>query len=109
MINLATVSNVSMNTKETIIKHVKVIRKRYSNFGLYNGVDLMMTSDEFGQYLLFACDVRRLKSIDMAMENLVCRRSNTVELNKIITDASTAMASLAPNEQKYFDIPLGLK
>ncbi|MCT6930536.1 MAG: hypothetical protein M3Z89_21015 [Lysinibacillus fusiformis] len=109
MHNLTTVSDISMNTKETIIKHVKVIRTRYSNFGLYSGVNLMMTSDELGQYSVFASDVRRLKSIDEALENLVLSRTNTIDLLKIINSASADLADLATNEQKYFDFPLGLK
>lgn len=107
--NLTTVSDISMNTKETIIKHVKVIRTRYPNFGLYSGVNLMMTSDELGQYSVFASDVRRLKSIDEALENLVLSRTNTIDLLKIINSASADLADLATNEQKYFDFPLGLK
>lgn len=109
MYNLSTVSKVTTNKKEKIIKHVKYIRKHYPNFGLYNGVNLLMTSDELGQYAVFAYDVKRFGSMEMALKNLVCARSNTIDLLKIINSASTDMADLAPSVQKYFDIPLGLK
>ncbi|MFG3434141.1 hypothetical protein [Lysinibacillus fusiformis] len=109
MYNLTTVSKATKNKKEKIIKHVKYIRKRYPNFGVYNGVHLMLTSDELGQYSVFALDVERLGSMKKALENLVLSRTNTIDLLKIINSASADLADLATNEQKYFDFPLGLK
>jgi len=103
------VSKVTMNRKEKIIKHINFIRGRYPNYGVYNGVNIMLTSDELGQYAVFAYDVRRFNSMERALENLVLMRTNTLDLLKIINSASADLADLATNEQKYFDIPLGLK
>ncbi|GED65128.1 hypothetical protein [Lysinibacillus fusiformis] len=108
MYNLTVVSEATHNKIPKIITHIKYIRKK-RKFGIYNGVDIMLTSDEFGQYAVFALDVRRLKSMEMALENLVLSRTNTPDLLKIIKSASEDLADLAKNEQKYFDIPLGLK
>ncbi|MFJ8515801.1 hypothetical protein [Lysinibacillus xylanilyticus] len=109
MYNLTIVSEATNNKEAKIIKHVNYIRRRYPNFGLYNGVHLMLTSDELGQYAAFARDVKRLGSMKKALENLVLSRTNTIDLLKIINSASSDLADLATNEQKYFDFPLGLK
>lgn len=110
MYNLTTVSEATHNKIEKIITHIKYIReKRNPSFGRYSGVNILLTSDELGQYATFALDVRRFKSMEKALENLAMSRTNTVDLLKIINSASADLADLAKNEQKYFDIPLGLK
>ena len=106
MISIKTVIEVTGLTSANIITHYKFIEARLHNFGTYKGINTLLNTAEFGEYILFLSDLKRLGTKELALNKLIERRLNVKTQTDIINKAVDNLSQHAPLINKYFDIPL---